>query len=219
MKRLLIYSLVLTLLMLCLAGCGRNGSDFSFVSDDTVWGDGQESAETAAPKQTKKVKKEKKTAVSQAPEAKEDETVRKNGDVTIVEGPQDGSARTAIDTQFYSVSVPKDWEGNYTYELDYQPQGGYFLAFYELKDHQSFGGGTVMTIGLYPEGEDYSYLPDYKQYGTLTTPDGSYHIVILYPTDFQYTTENASVYEKMADQIPDVLDTIKASDGCTIRKA
>ena len=202
MKRLLIYSLVLTLLMLCLAGCGRN-----------------ESAETAAPKQTKKVKKEKKTAVSQAPEAKEDETVRKNDDVTIVEGPQDGSARTAIDTQFYSVSVPKDWEGNYTYELDYQPQGGYFLAFYELKDHQSFGGGTVMTIGLYPEGEDYSYLPDYKQYGTLTTPDGSYHIVILYPTDFQYTTENASVYEKMADQIPNVLDTIKASDGCTIRKA
>ena len=200
MKRLLIYSLVLTLLMLCLAGCGRNGSDFSFVSDDTVWGDGQESAETAAPKQTKKVKKEKKTAVSQAPEAKEDETVRKNDDV-------------------YSVSVPKDWEGNYTYELDYQPQGGYFLAFYELKDHQSFGGGTVMTIGLYPEGEDYSYLPDYKQYGTLTTPDGSYHIVILYPTDFQYTTENASVYEKMADQIPNVLDTIKASDGCTIRKA
>ena len=77
MKRLLIYSLVLTLLMLCLAGCGRNGSDFSFVSDDTVWGDGQESAETAAPKQTKKVKKEKKTAVSQAPEAKEDEKVRK----------------------------------------------------------------------------------------------------------------------------------------------
>ena len=153
------------------------------------------------------------------PEAKEDETVRKNDDVTIVEGPQDGSARIAIDTQFYSVSVPKDWEGNYTYELDYQPQGGYFLAFYELKDHQSFGGGTVMTIGLYPEGEDYSYLPDYKQYGTLTTPDGSYHIVILYPTDFQYTTENASVYEKMADQIPDVLDTIKASDGCTIRKA
>lgn len=76
-----------------------------------------------------------------------------------------------------------------------------------------------MTIGLYPEGEDYSYLPDYKQYGTLTTPDGSYHIVILYPTDFQYTTENASVYEKMADQIPNVLDTIKASDGCTIRKA
>lgn len=75
-----------------------------------------------------------------------------------------------------------------------------------------------MTIGLYPEGEDFSYLPDYKQYGTLTTPDGSYSIVILYPTDFQYTTENASVYEKMTDQIPEVLDSIKASDGCAIRK-
>ena len=202
MKRLVIYSLILTMIALCLAGCGRKGSDFSFVSDDTVWGNGQETSETSTPKPTKKAKKEKNTAVSQV----------------IVEGPQDGSARSTIDTQFYSVSVPKGWEGIYTYELDYQPQGGYFLAFYELKDHQSFGGGTVMTIGLYPEGEDFSYLPDYKQYGTLTTPDGSYSIVILYPTDFQYTTENASVYEKMTDQIPEVLDSIKASDGCAIRK-
>ena len=219
MKRLFIYGLILTMLALCLAGCSRNSSDFSYVSDDTVWENGQEPSETATPKPTKKAKKEKNTTVSQAPEANEDETVRKNDDVTIVEGPQDGSARTTIETQFYSVSVPKGWEGIYTYELDYQPQGGYFLAFYELKDHQSFGGGTVMTIGLYPEGEDFSYLPDYKQYGTLTTPDGSYSIVILYPTDFQYTTENASVYEKMTDQIPEVLDSIKASDGSMIRKA
>ena len=206
MKRLFIYGLILTMLALCLAGCSRNSSDFSYVSDDTVWENGQEPSETATPKPTKKAKKEKNTTVSQAPEANEDETVRKND-------------RTTIETQFYSVSVPKGWEGIYTYELDYQPQGGYFLAFYELKDHQSFGGGTVMTIGLYPEGEDFSYLPDYKQYGTLTTPDGSYSIVILYPTDFQYTTENASVYEKMTDQIPEVLDSIKASDGSMIRKA
>lgn len=219
MKRLFTATLIIAVLIFCLAGCGRNSSDFSFVSDDTVWGDGGESTQTETPKPTKKVKKEKKTEVSQAPEAKEDETVRKNDDVTIVEGPQDGSARTAIETQFYSVSVPKSWEGNYTYELDYQPQGGYFLAFYELKDHQSFGGGTVMTIGLYPEGEDFSYLPDYKHYGTLTTKDGSYAIVILYPTDFQYTTENAAVYEKMTDEIPDVMESVKAADGCSIRKA
>lgn len=219
MKRLFVYSLILTVFALCLSGCTRNGSDFSYVSDDTVWENGQEPSETAPSKPTQKAKKEKNTTVSQVPEAAEDETVRKNDDVTIVEGPQDGTARTTIDTQFYSVSVPKGWEGMYSYELDYQPQGGYFLAFYELKDHQSFGGGTVMTIGLYPEGEDFSYLPDFKQYGTLTTPDGSYAIVILYPTDFQYTTENASVYEKMTDQIPEVLDTIKASDGCAIRKA
>lgn len=218
MKRFLIAALALVLVISCLAGCSRKGTEFSFVSDDTVWNDGTETAETATPKPTKKVKKEKNTSVSQAPEAQDDETVRKNDDVTIVEGPQDGSARTTIDTQFYSISVPKSWEGNFTYELDYQPQGGYFLAFYELKDHQSFGGGTVMTIGLYPEGEDFSYLPDYKQYGTLSTPDGSYAVVILYPTDFQYTTENASVYEKMTDEIPDLLETICCADGCSLTK-
>jgi predicted small lipoprotein YifL len=87
MKRLVIYGLILTMIALCLAGCGRKGLDFSFVSDDTVWGNGQEASGTSTPKPTRKAKKEKNTAVSQAPEAKEDETVRRNDHVTIVEGP------------------------------------------------------------------------------------------------------------------------------------
>lgn len=222
MKRLFAITLILVML-LCAAGCGRDAQSFSYVSDDTVWGDGTDSSDTTAtPKTTKKAKKDNKeesAEVSQPPEAEEDETVRKNDDVTIVEGPQDGTARTTINTQYYTISVPKNWEGNFTYELDYQPQGGYFLGFYELKDHQDFGGGTVMTIGLYPTGEDYSYLPDYREFGALMTPSGEFSVVILYPTDFQYTTANAEIYEKMFDQIQDVLDTMKAASDCTLRKA
>lgn len=221
MKRLFAISLIL-IMLLCAVGCGRNSQSFSYVSDDTVWGDSTDSETTTEPSTTKKAKKEKKedsAEASQPPEAEEDETVRKNDDVTIVEGPQDGTARTTINTQYYTISVPKNWEGNFTYELDYQPQGGYFLGFYELKDHQDFGGGTIMTIGLYPTGEDYSYLPDYQEFGALMTPSGEYTVVILYPTDFQYTTANADVYEKMFDQIQDVLDTMKAASDCTLRKA
>ena len=222
MKRFLAITMIV-MILLCAVGCGRNSQSFSYVSDDTVWGDGGTS-ESAAPKTTEKAKKEKKekeeeTKVPPVPEAEKDETVRKNDDVTIVEGPQDGTARTTINTQYYTISVPKNWEGNYTYELDYQPQGGYFLGFYELKDHQDFGGGTIMTIGLYPTGEDYSYLPDYREFGALMTPSGEYTVVILYPTDFQYTTANADVYEKMFEQIQDVLDSMKAASDCTLRKA
>ena len=52
MKRLVIYGLILTMIALYLAGCGRKGSDFSFVSDDTVWGNGQETSETSTRRRT-----------------------------------------------------------------------------------------------------------------------------------------------------------------------
>lgn len=217
MKQVYSLFLVMTILILCLAGCGRSGDTFSFVSDDTVWGD-SESVVSETPRAKKKANKQSEPEISPVPSAEADETVRKNDDVTIVEGPQDGTARMTINTQYYTMTLPDNWVENYTYELDYQPQGGYFLALYELNDHKSFGGGTVVTIGLYPEGEDFSYLPDYSQFGMLTTPDGKFAIVILYPTDFQYTTENAAIYERMAEQIPDVINSMAAAEGCSIQK-
>lgn len=202
--------------MICLIGCGRGGESFSFISDDTVW----EESDVSTVSEHSNIAKTKDTNSNESPlpSLREDETVRKNDDVTIVEGPQNGTACTTIETRYYTISVPIDWEGYFTYELDYQPEGGYFLAFYELKDHQSFGGGNVMTVGLYPNGEDFSYLPDYTQYGTIITPEGEFAIVILYPTDFQYTMENADIYETMTNQIMEVVDSMVAANNCSIQK-
>ena len=69
-----------------------------------------------------------------------------------------------IDTEYFTVEVPEFWNGLYEYEI-YEDDIGYSLIFYEKDSHASMEAGHLMSISLYLESEDYTYLLSYEELG------------------------------------------------------
>jgi len=207
--------------LLCLCGCSAETAAYSEDESDIIFG-----AKETEPAQSEEQNLEEENEFESSeeteettapiPTPKEDETMRVNDDVTVIEGPQNGTENLVLDTTYYTVTIPSDWTGKYTYEVAYQPAGGYFLTLYELNQHQQDGAGALVDIALYPESTDYSFLPDYKDYGVLETPDGNFSIVLIYPTDMQYSSENQAQYSEMFNEIDEVVSSITAKSGCSI---
>ena len=87
-----------------------------------------------------------------------------------------------IDMEYFTVEVPESWNGLYEYEI-YEDDMGYSLIFYEKDSHASMEVGYLMSISLYLESEDYSYLPSYEERGKFDTGNSIYRVLVEYPTD------------------------------------
>jgi len=88
------------------------------------------------------------------------------------------------------------------------------LSLYEVTAYDTFGGGKLCSIQLMPSEDDtYKDFPDYEWLGALDTPEGSFNMILLYPTDVQLTVETMDTYNQMARKLPDVLCTISPKEG------
>ena len=117
-----------------------------------------------------------------------------------------------IDMEYFTVEVPESWNGLYEYKI-YEDDMGYSLIFYEKDSHASMEVGYLMSISLYLESEDYTYLPSYEELGKLDTGDNIYNVLVEYPSDVQFDEENASKYQKLSHTMESILETITAKDG------
>lgn len=118
-----------------------------------------------------------------------------------------------IDTEYFTVEVPGFWNGLYEYEI-YEDDIGYSLIFYEKDSHASMEAGHLMSISLYLESEDYTYLPSYEELGKLDTGDNIYNVLVEYPTDVQFDEADASKYKKLSNTMESILETITAKEDC-----
>lgn len=119
-----------------------------------------------------------------------------------------------VKTKYFTVYVPESWKRDCRYEI-YTEDDACAVSFYEKASYDAIGGGWLFSIDLIPESEDYSYYPDYDVLGRLEVPSlGVYHIVVTYPTDVQFSEENAETYHEMFDAVPGILDTISFAEGC-----
>ena len=146
------------------------------------------------------------------------ETVKKTETSTVYDGPDDGTALELVESDYFTVEVPDGWKGIYTYEKVKKNDGTFYLSLYELEEHNSSGAGNLFTIALFPEDTDYSYLPYYEEYGVLTGNGKTYNIIIMYPTDVQFTSNTSDNYNSMYENIKYVLDSMKGVEGFTITK-
>ena len=119
-----------------------------------------------------------------------------------------------VETKYFTVSVPESWKQNCVYEV-YAENDDCAVSFYEKASYDAIGCGWLFSIDLIPESEDYSYYPNYDVLGRLEVPSlGVYHIVVTYPTDVQFSEENAKTYHEMFNTVPEILDTISFMEGC-----
>lgn len=120
-----------------------------------------------------------------------------------------------IDTEYYTLSAPNSWNDDCFYEVADGESYNYTLSFYDKVSHDTINGGWLFSIELLTEFQDYSHYPNYAVLGSLEVYRiGSYNIVVTYPTDVRYSEETAEKYNKMSNEIPEILKTIFFKDEC-----
>ena len=143
----------------------------------------------------------------------------KEESTTQEETPTTEKTTTTINTEYFTVEVPKKWKGAYAYEVYPDSESyAYTINFYEIESRQEMDGGFLFGISLYDEDEDISYLPSYEEIGMLKVEEQTYQVIVEYPTDVQFSDDTAKSYNQLCQDVDNIIQSIKAKDGCTLNK-
>ncbi len=123
---------------------------------------------------------------------------------------------TKVITPYYSITTPDDWKGAYRIEA-FTSFNGMWLKFFTI-DENGYSPGHLFSVFL-TEDEEYKTIANYEFLGDLEDADGRvHHVVAVFPTDVQYSRENAESYKAMSSEREAILDTLTAADGCEYHK-
>ena len=119
-----------------------------------------------------------------------------------------------IPTDYFTLTLPHDWASTCIYTVTDAGNGAYCVNLYEAEAYWEFGGGNLCSLLLMPTGDNtYKDFPDYQLLAALDTPEGSFNVVALFPTDVQFTEATLQTYGTMFEQLPEVLSTITPVSG------
>jgi len=115
-----------------------------------------------------------------------------------------------IYTDYYRLKAPISWGNTCLSKVSPLGNGAYSLSIYEHDSYVAIGGGKLCTLMMLPTDDDtYKDFPDYELLCALDTPEGSFYVVALFPTDVQFSEETADTYNAMAEELMDVLYSLK----------
>lgn len=124
--------------------------------------------------------------------------------------------RILVDTTYYRLALPADWNNHCFYAVTQGEGEGYSLSFYNTKSYEAGDGGFLFAIQLLNWMEDYIQFPSYDLLGSVSVPEaGSYNVVITYPTDVQFSDETAGEYQAQEQAIPDIIASLSFKENCT----
>ena len=119
-----------------------------------------------------------------------------------------------VDTEYYTITIPESWCEDCIYEVIDGENNDYALSFCEKADY-GVSGGWLFSVALLSQQDDYTEYPSYDVLGSIETQDkGAFNVIVSYPTDVQFSDENAAEYHEIYDAIPDVLKTISFKENC-----
>lgn len=143
-------------------------------------------------------------------------------DTTTSQAGQEETAQSqdiVIKTDCFQIKLPQSWKDLYEKEIIKDQDGSYSLCLYEKTSKKSLDAGHLMSISLYVNEEDYSFLPSYEVLGQLTSDQDSFDVIVEYPTDVQFDEKDAEKYRNLSKDLDDIIKTIEAVNGYTYKKA
>ncbi|MCD8155131.1 MAG: SH3 domain-containing protein [Clostridiales bacterium] len=122
-----------------------------------------------------------------------------------------------VDTGCYSIWFTPEYVGLYEYEIEdaFGCDYGKNLLVYDKASKAADNGGFVFGIYMY-ESNEYEDLPAYKLLGTMSPtnkPAKECSVVVVYPTDVQYTEETEDTWRTLYDGVEYMLKTFEADSG------
>ena len=139
-------------------------------------------------------------------------------DETLPPIPNSPSAENSvIQTQYFSVKLPPDWEGLVVDSIEEFSDGTCSITFYERERWLLDGCGKICGIHLLQEGADWTSLPGTASlYGTLKTADGHFIIAGSFPELQEYHRDTLEIYLQLQATTAQLFDGITPNEGCTI---
>lgn len=138
-----------------------------------------------------------------------------------IEQTTESKASETIHTDFYDITIPALWYGNYSHRvLTYGDDGSYSLYFRHDKSYAESCGGHLFTIELHAIESKYAerlqeFSPTPFDYlGILKVPDkGDFQVIVTYSSDVQYADAYENEYNAIRDTVDNALITIKGTGG------
>ena len=119
-----------------------------------------------------------------------------------------------VTTEYYTMTIPPAWTGHFDASVT-EDGAGYDLRVVNKESADANFGGHLFTVMLIPEGEDYTYLPSYDYLGTMATPEGTFSVVIMYPTDVQTGDVWQEFYKILYGDKNSAITSIRPAAGVT----
>ena len=128
---------------------------------------------------------------------------------------QNDDSSWAVTTKYFTMTIPPAWTGHFDAAVLEQDNGGYNLQVVNKESKDAGFGGHLFTIMLMPESEDYTVLPSYDDLGTMLTPEGTFSVVVLYPTDAQTGDIWQEFYKILNGDKNSAITTVRPVAGVT----
>ena len=128
---------------------------------------------------------------------------------------QNDDSSWAVTTKYFTMTIPPAWTGHFDAAVLEQDNGGYNLQVVNKESKDAGFGGHLFTIMLMPESEDYTVLPSYYYLGTMLTPEGTFSVVVLYPTDAQTGDIWQEFYKILNGDKNSAITTVRPVAGVT----
>ena len=128
---------------------------------------------------------------------------------------QNDDSSWAVTTKYFTMTIPPAWTGHFDAAVLEQDNGGYNLQVVNKESKDAGFGGHLFTIMLMPESEDYTVLPSYDYLGTMLTPEGTFSVVVLYPTDAQTGDIWQEFYKILNGDKNSAITTVRPVAGVT----
>lgn len=119
-----------------------------------------------------------------------------------------------IRNAYFSLMLPKEWDGRYLSDTSFADNGVMTVNFRELKSAEEGYGGIVFSVAVVPFG----VAPN--GYGarllhTVYTASGYYSLYAVYPSDIQYSSGAKEDHQKMTAAAEMILSTLAPGPGCS----
>ena len=193
-------------LLTAFAACGKPAGQPTTGTDATAAGETASAAdETTAATQETTTEAAAESAPAEETSAGEASSYKPTEAVTY------SDAGIPISNAYFSLRLPASWDGHYRCETKYD--GDVMrVRVMERASAEAGWGGHLFTVALVPDGEEVVW-PAYDTLHGMTDGTERYTLYAVYPTDVQFTEENAAQYNAMKEQIEAILKTLEPGDG------
>ncbi len=117
-----------------------------------------------------------------------------------------------ISNKYIKLSLPESWGDD-----GEAVASGNSIDVYERADRANGSGGHLFSVSIYDDDE-YEELPDYDLVGEIENKDGKKkYVVVVYPTDVQFSSSNRDKYDKMIDDADAVIKSITGTDDWKLK--
>ena len=118
-------------------------------------------------------------------------------------------SKTIENTKYFSIEFLEIWKGKYSAEII----DDIHISIHDSKSQELDFGGWLFSVELFEKKEEFDFLPSYELLGELKAENKLYYVVVIYPTDVQFTTESAESYLALQEDIPNVLESLTFVDS------